>query len=117
MTTSAASTYTPASDLKRRHGNGARAGSVLALHSPELKALLDEIAAGASEREAQRIAPHQQIRQLADAGLGRLRIPVAEGGAGASLREVFEFLIQLAEADSTSCACTTGLWRRSCSGR
>lgn len=55
---------------------------------------------GASEREKKLIAPHQQIRQLADAGLGRLRIPVVEGGAGASLRELFEFLIQLAEADS-----------------
>jgi alkylation response protein AidB-like acyl-CoA dehydrogenase len=62
--------------------------------------LLDEIAVGASDREAKRIAPHEQIRQLADAGLGRLRVPVAEGGAGASLHELFEFLIQLAEADS-----------------
>jgi len=98
MTTSAASTYTPTSDAKRR--NGAGTGSILALHSPALKALLQEIASGASEREAKRIAPHEQIRQLADAGLGRLRIPVAEGGAGASLRELFDFLIQLAEADS-----------------
>jgi alkylation response protein AidB-like acyl-CoA dehydrogenase len=70
------------------------------LGSPELRALLAEIAVGASEREAKRIAPHEQIRQLASAGLGRLRIPVAEGGGGATLRELFEFLIQLAEADS-----------------
>jgi len=98
MTTSAASTYTPTSDAKRR--NGAGAGSILALHSPGLRALLEAIASGASEREAKLIAPHAQIRQLADAGLGRLRIPVAEGGAGASLRELFELLIQLAEADS-----------------
>jgi alkylation response protein AidB-like acyl-CoA dehydrogenase len=75
-------------------------GTILGLYSPELKVLLDEIAAGASEREAKRIAPHRQIRQIADAGLGRLRIPVAEGGAGVSLREIFQFLIQLAEADS-----------------
>ncbi len=68
--------------------------------SPELRQLLADIAAGASEREANRIAPHEQVRQLADAGLGRLRIPVEEGGAGASLREFFQVLIDLAAADS-----------------
>ncbi len=68
--------------------------------SPELRTLLDAIAVGASDREARRIAPHEQIRLLAKAGLGRLRIPVAEGGAGATLRELFEVLIALAEADS-----------------
>ena len=99
MTTSAASIYTEStSGAKVR--NGARPGSVLQPNSPELRALLAEIAVGASEREAKRIAPHEQIRQVADAGLGRLRIPVAEGGAGVSLRQLFEFLIQLAEADS-----------------
>jgi alkylation response protein AidB-like acyl-CoA dehydrogenase len=72
----------------------------LKLGSPELKALFEEIAAGAAAREADRIAPHEQIRQIIDAGLGRLRIPVAEGGAGVSLRELFQFLIRLAEADS-----------------
>src|SRR5947209_16794018 len=80
--------------------NGAAGRPILKLDSPELKALLDEFAAGASEREAKRIAPHKQIRQIADAGLGRLRIPVAEGGAGISLRELFLFLIRLGEADS-----------------
>ena len=80
--------------------NGAGLTPILKLDSAELQALLDELAAGASEREAKRIAPHQQIRQIADAGLGRLRIPVLEGGAGASLRELFQFLIRLGEADS-----------------
>jgi alkylation response protein AidB-like acyl-CoA dehydrogenase len=80
--------------------NGTGAPPILKLDSPELKALLDELAVGASERDAKRIAPHRQIRQIADAGLGRLRIPVAEGGAGVSLRELFHFLIRLGEADS-----------------
>ncbi len=98
MTTSAAiEPVSSASNGKAR--NGASPGA-LRLDSPELKALLDEIAAGASEREAKRIAPHPQIRQIAEAGLGRLRVPVAEGGAGVSLRALFQFLIQLAEADS-----------------
>jgi alkylation response protein AidB-like acyl-CoA dehydrogenase len=73
---------------------------IVRLNSPELRALLAEIAEGASEREAKLIAPHAQIRQIAQAGLGRLRIPIEEGGAGATLRELFEFLIQLAAADS-----------------
>ncbi|MET0387286.1 MAG: acyl-CoA dehydrogenase family protein [Polyangiales bacterium] len=91
------------SDRPSSSKTSAGAGSIVRLNSPELRALLADIAVGASEREAKRIAPHAQIRQLADAGLGRLRIPVAEGGAGASLRELFEFLIQLAEADSNVC--------------
>jgi alkylation response protein AidB-like acyl-CoA dehydrogenase len=99
MTTSAASSISLGTSGGKPR-NGAGVGSVLRPSSPGLKALLAEIAVGASEREAKRIAPHEQIRQLADAGLGRLRVPVAEGGAGASLRELFEFLIQLAEADS-----------------
>jgi alkylation response protein AidB-like acyl-CoA dehydrogenase len=98
MTTSAAIDHTPSASA-RKASNGAGQG-ILKLDSPELRALFDEIATGAAEREAKLIAPHKQIRQIADAGLGRLRIPVAEGGAGATLRELFQFLIQLAEADS-----------------
>jgi alkylation response protein AidB-like acyl-CoA dehydrogenase len=106
MTTSAASFYPVDKSSAKpsdssKNGSGPRA--IVQPNSPELKALLADIAAGASEREAKRIAPHAQIRQIADAGLGRLRIPVAEGGAGVSLRQLFEFLIQLAEADSNVC--------------
>lgn len=106
MTTSAASYYPVDKSSAKpsdEHRNGSGARAIVQPNSPELKALLADIAAGASEREAKRIAPHKQIRQIADAGLGRLRIPVAEGGAGVSLRQLFEFLIQLAEADSNVC--------------
>jgi|HubBroStandDraft_1064217.scaffolds.fasta_scaffold02555_4 alkylation response protein AidB-like acyl-CoA dehydrogenase len=96
MTTSAAIIQERAGEATR----GARPSPILKLNSPELETLLDEFAAGASEREAKRIAPYKLIRQIADAGLGRLRIPVAEGGAGVSLRELFQFLIRLGEADS-----------------
>jgi alkylation response protein AidB-like acyl-CoA dehydrogenase len=68
--------------------------------SPELKVLLARIAEGASERERDRIPPYEQIQWIRDAGLGRLRIPVKEGGAGASLRELFKVVIDLATADS-----------------
>ena len=99
MSTSPASIpVTSSSNGKPR--NGAGPSPILKLDSAELKALLDELGAGASEREAKRVAPYQQIRQIADAGLGRLRIPIAEGGAGVSLRELFQFLICLGEADS-----------------
>lgn len=94
MSTPAANIYPQPTPIKDR------TSEIVRLDSPELQALLAEIASGASERDAKRIAPHEQVRQLAKAGLGRIRIPVAEGGAGASLRELFEFLIQLAEADS-----------------
>lgn len=68
--------------------------------SPELAALLARIAPGANQRERDLEAPHEAITWIKEAGLGRLRIPVAEGGGGASVREFFETLIALAEADS-----------------
>ena len=68
--------------------------------SPQLKDLLARIAEAANERERDRIAPYEQIQWIREAGLGRLRIPVAEGGAGANLRDLFRVLIDLAAADS-----------------
>lgn len=68
--------------------------------SPGLQALLARIAEGANQRERDRIAPFEQIQWIRDAGLGRLRIPVKEGGAGASVRELFQVVIDLAAADS-----------------
>ena len=56
-----------------------RAGSTSPVRpgSPELAALLERLAVGASEREQKRIAPHEQIGWVKEAGLGRLRVPVA----------------------------------------
>lgn len=68
--------------------------------SPELTALLDRISVDADVRDRERIAPFEQIAWLKQAGLGRLRVPVEDGGAGASVREFFATLIALAEADS-----------------
>ena len=64
--------------------------------SAELTELLDRIRAGAEEREREVTPPFEPIRWLKEAGLGRLRIPVEEGGGGASLRELFATLIALA---------------------
>jgi alkylation response protein AidB-like acyl-CoA dehydrogenase len=68
--------------------------------SDELTELLARISAGAEERERELQAPFEPIGWIKEAGLGRLRIPVQEGGGGASLRELFATLIALAEADS-----------------
>jgi alkylation response protein AidB-like acyl-CoA dehydrogenase len=62
--------------------------------------ILPEIAAGAAERERERILPHRQIRKIAEAQLLTFRIPAAYGGAGASVEELVSFLIDLAAADS-----------------
>lgn len=68
--------------------------------SDELTELLARISAGAEERERDLKPPFEPIGWIKEAGLGRLRIPVQEGGGGASLRELFATLIALAEADS-----------------
>lgn len=69
-------------------------------NSPELKALLARLGEEANERERDRISPYEQMQWIRDAGLGRLRIPVNEGGAGATLRELFQVVTELAAADS-----------------
>lgn len=58
------------------------------------------IAEGAARREVERILPFEQIGWLKEAGFGALRVPVAEGGHGASLEDLFELLTELAAADS-----------------
>lgn len=64
--------------------------------------LLDRIRAGVEEREREQIAPREVIGWIKEAGLGRLRIPVEEGGAGLTVPEFFAALIDLAEADSNA---------------
>ncbi|CAI8717218.1 Acyl-CoA dehydrogenase [Pseudomonas sp. IT-196MI5] len=58
------------------------------------------IAAGALEREQSRSLPFEQVKWLKEAGFGAVRVPIQYGGAGASLSQLFELLIELAEADS-----------------
>jgi alkylation response protein AidB-like acyl-CoA dehydrogenase len=68
--------------------------------SPDLDALLNHIAEGASERERERILPYEAIDLVRQARLGALRLPTEAGGAGSSIRELFEILIRLGEADA-----------------
>ncbi|MDH4563994.1 acyl-CoA dehydrogenase family protein [Pseudomonas sp. BN411] len=58
------------------------------------------IAEGALDRERTRTLPHEPIRWLKEAGFGAVRVPREHGGAGASLPQLIQLLIELAEADS-----------------
>jgi len=62
--------------------------------------LFSQIAAGAVEREKKRQLPYQEIKSLQQAGFGSVRLPVELGGLGASIRQLFGLLIELAAADS-----------------
>ncbi|GHG53646.1 monooxygenase [Sinomonas cellulolyticus] len=59
-----------------------------------------KIAEGASRREQDHQLPFAEIRELASAGFGAVRVPVAHGGAGASLPQLFRLLTELAAADT-----------------
>ncbi|SDB92973.1 acyl-CoA dehydrogenase family protein [Paraburkholderia lycopersici] len=58
------------------------------------------IADGALERERSRSLPYEPIEWLRNAGFGAVRVPVEYGGAGASVPQLIQLLIELAEADS-----------------
>lgn len=51
-------------------------------------------------RERERELAYDAVRWLAEAGFGALRVPVAAGGSGASVEQLFDLLIELGEADS-----------------
>lgn len=73
--------------------------SPVTLGSGALTDLLADIGAGAADRERRDEGPFDQVAAVAAAGLGALSLPVAEGGHGATVREVLGFVIDLAEAD------------------
>jgi alkylation response protein AidB-like acyl-CoA dehydrogenase len=63
--------------------------------------IFSRIAEGAFERERTLALPHEQIVWLKEAGFGAVRVPVEYGGAGATLAQLVQLLIELAEADSS----------------
>jgi alkylation response protein AidB-like acyl-CoA dehydrogenase len=69
-------------------------------HLPDMDVLLRRIAEGASERERERVLPFPEIDLIRKARLGALRLPIEAGGAGASIRALFEIVIRLGEADA-----------------
>lgn len=62
--------------------------------------IFDKIAQGTLQREKERILPFEQIQWLKQAGFGAVRIPVEQGGDGASIPQLFQLLIELSKADS-----------------
>ncbi|MFE7976495.1 acyl-CoA dehydrogenase family protein [Streptomyces shenzhenensis] len=62
--------------------------------------ILTGLAATARRREATREHPFEQVRALAGAGLLLIGVPEPDGGAGGTLRDVVEVVIDLARADS-----------------
>jgi alkylation response protein AidB-like acyl-CoA dehydrogenase len=62
--------------------------------------VFEKIAAGAVARENRRELAHNEVKALLDAGFGALRVPLEFGGLGATIRQQFELLIDLATADS-----------------
>lgn len=59
-----------------------------------------QIGAGTVEREKARELPYEPIVWLKQAGFGAVRVPVEFGGGGASVGQLFQLLIELAEVDS-----------------
>lgn len=62
--------------------------------------LFERIREGATRRERKRILPVEEIGWLKEAGFTALRVPVEFGGAGVSLEQFFDLLIDLAAADT-----------------
>ncbi|MDV6243395.1 acyl-CoA dehydrogenase family protein [Rhodococcus opacus] len=62
--------------------------------------IFDRIAEGALGRERDRRLPFDEVGLLRDARFGALRVPVEFGGFGASVRQLFGLLIDLAAAES-----------------
>jgi alkylation response protein AidB-like acyl-CoA dehydrogenase len=59
-----------------------------------------DISTGAVARESGRELPFDAVERLAQAGFGAIRVPVAQGGAGASISDLFRLLVELGAADS-----------------
>jgi alkylation response protein AidB-like acyl-CoA dehydrogenase len=64
--------------------------------------LLGQIAEGESEseRERERVLPFEAIDLIRRAKLGALRLPTSASSAGSTIRELFEVVIRLGEADA-----------------
>ncbi len=86
---------------------GERAGWQPSLLGPDYEALAEpfrpifaRIRDTALERERSRQLGTEAIQWLKDARFGAVRVPVDAGGAGATLPQLFQLLVELAEADS-----------------
>jgi alkylation response protein AidB-like acyl-CoA dehydrogenase len=91
-------TETLANEALHRHDGGEARRTAL---SPEaIKQAIAGVAEGAERRDREDLRPFDAVDIVRRARLGALRVPRELGGGGASLRDLFTTLIDLAEADS-----------------
>lgn len=64
-----------------------------------VRPILAGLSAEAARRERERELPLDAVRELAAAGVGALRVPREYGGGGVSLRQLFELIIEVSDAD------------------
>lgn len=83
-----------------RPASGSAEPPVYETLAARFRPLFAEIADAAVRREIERELPYDAVAALARAGFGATRLPVAQGGAGATLTQLFQLLIELGEADS-----------------
>ncbi|UYP20434.1 acyl-CoA dehydrogenase family protein [Rhodococcus sp. Z13] len=62
--------------------------------------IFDRIAVGAVDRERDRRLAFEEVAWLREARFGALRVPVEYGGFGATVRQLFDLLVDLAAAES-----------------
>src|SRR4051812_17101931 len=62
--------------------------------------LFKRIAQHGAERDRTRALPYEAIGWLKEAGFGALRVPVARGGSGVTLPQLFALIVELGAADS-----------------
>jgi len=67
---------------------------------PRIRAVLAELAKDVGERDLAFEHPDALVRELADAGFGRLRVPVEHGGFDVDLPTLTDLLVEAGEADS-----------------
>lgn len=67
--------------------------------SQRLAQLIEQIGEGSLERERTGERPFAVIELIKQSGLGALRVPRADGGGGATLRELFATVIAIAAVD------------------
>lgn len=86
-------------------GLTANANSITGLSVAGIRAaaapFLTELAATARTRESRRDHAVETVRALVRQGVALIGVPVADGGAGGSLRDVAELVIDIARADSS----------------
>lgn len=64
------------------------------------RGIVGDLATGAGARDLDRELPFKQVKALRDAGLGRARLPIENGGLGLDWRTFGSLLIAIAAADS-----------------